>query len=150
MSKTRKTQQYVREVKVSFKSLKTETFEAGNPAAVAEFVRKQIGYATKEHFLMIGVNNKNVIVVCHVVSVGTITETIVHPREVFMPAIKSLCSGIILVHNHPSGNPKPSKQDIETTKRMIEAGAILGLPVMDHVIVAENDYCSVRESGYIM
>lgn len=144
----KKDQKYIREVKASFKKLNTETIHVQNPQAVCEFIKSQIGNATKEHFIVLGIDNKNMVIIYHVVSIGTITEMIVHPREVFMPVIKSLCSGVILAHNHPSGNPMPSRQDSETTRRMAEAGKILGIPVIDHIIVG-NDYYSFAENGLI-
>lgn len=144
----KKTQQFIREAKTSFKRLNTEAFHASSPQSVFNFIKSQIGFATKEHFIVLGMDTKNMILVYHVVSIGTINEAIVHPREVFFTIIKSLCSGVVLVHNHPSGNVTPSKQDIETTKRMVEAGKILGIPVLDHVIVGD-DYYSLKENGFI-
>ena len=84
-----------------------------------------------------------------VVSIGTITEAIVHPREVFRDAIREGGSGIIVTHNHPSGNPSPSKQDIETTRRLIEAGKIVGIPLVDHIILTDSTFYSMKENGYI-
>lgn len=150
MAKAQKTKQYIREAKISFKSLKTEAFHVSSPNAVFNFIKSQIGYATKEHFIVLGMDNKNMILVYHIVSIGTISEAIVHPREVFFPVMKALCSGAVIVHNHPSGNTAPSRQDIETTKRMVEAGKILGIPVLDHVIVGNDSYYSLKENGYLV
>jgi len=84
-----------------------------------------------------------------IVSIGTITEAIVHPREVFRDAIKEAGSGIIVTHNHPSGNASPSKQDIDTTKRLVEAGKIVGIPLLDHIILTNSSYYSMKENGYM-
>jgi len=148
MAKTAKTTKYIREIKTSFKSLKTETIHLSNPQAVYNFLKERIGNETKENFVMLGLNNNNMVVVYHVVSVGTITESIVHSREVFFPAISALCSGIIISHNHPSGVTYPSDQDVVTTKRLVESGKILGIPVLDHIIIG-NGYFSMKEDGII-
>lgn len=146
MAKTAKTTKYIREVKTSFKSLKTETIQLPHPQAVYNFLKERIGNETKEHFVILGVDNKNVVVVYNVVSMGTISESIVHPREVFFPVINTLCSGIILSHNHPSGATYPSEQDVFTTRRLVEAGKMLGIPVLDHIIIG-NGYFSMKENG---
>jgi DNA repair protein RadC len=87
-----------------------------------------------------------------VISVGTVSEAIVHPCEVFLSAVLTLASGVIVAHNHPSGNHLPSKQDIETTKRLAEAGRIMGIQLVDHIIIGFNnagDFYSMKENGYI-
>jgi len=103
----------------------------------------------KEHFYVIGMNIKNVIQYIDLVSIGTISEAIVHPREVFRMAIHKGVASILIAHNHPSGETHPSDQDIITTKRLREAGEILGISVLDHVIVAETNYRSLKEDGYL-
>ena len=142
----------VREVTVSYKPLDTEKIHVDNPAKVARFVSEKIGNEVKESFILLCINNKNMVVSYSVVSVGTVSEAIVHPREVFLPAVLTLASGVIVAHNHPSGNHLPSKQDIETTKRLAEAGRIMGIPLVDHIIVGfnnEGDFYSMKENGYI-
>jgi DNA repair protein RadC len=81
------------------------------------------------------------------VSQGTLTASLVHPREVFRPALRESAAALVLVHNHPSGDPTPSREDREITERLMQAGEILGIPVLDHVVVAERGYCSLRESA---
>lgn len=148
MAKKVKTTKYIREIKTSFKSLKTETIHLSNPNAVYEFLKNRIGNETKENFVILGMDNKNMVLVYHVVSIGTISESIVHPREVFFPVITALCSGILVAHNHPSGVTNPSDQDVTTTRRLVEAGKILGIPVLDHIIIG-NGYFSMKENGII-
>jgi DNA repair protein RadC len=80
-------------------------------------------------------------------SQGTLTASLVHPREVFRPALREAAAAIILVHNHPSGDPTPSREDREVTERLVHVGEILGIPVLDHVIVAERGYVSLRQDG---
>jgi len=83
------------------------------------------------------------------VSKGSLSASLVHPRDVFYPAIKANAASIILVHNHPSGDPEPSADDIELTKRMSDAGELLGITVLDHVVVAKRGYVSLKERGVI-
>jgi DNA repair protein RadC len=79
------------------------------------------------------------------VSQGTLTASLVHPREVFRPALRESAAAVVLVHNHPSGDPTPSREDIEITERLMRAGELLGVPVLDHVVVAERGYRSLRD-----
>ena len=143
----------IREVTVQFKPLNTERIKVDNPARVSEFVQDKIGNDARESFILLCIGNKNEIVSYSVISIGTVTEAIVHPREVFLPAIMTKASGIIVAHNHPSGVNLPSRQDIETTKRLVEAGKVIGIPLVDHIIVGFNhpagSYYSMKENGYI-
>ncbi len=84
-----------------------------------------------------------------VISQGTLTASLVHPREVFRPALRAAAAALVLVHNHPSGDPTPSREDHEVTSRLVRAGEILGVRVVDHVIVAERGFCSLREEGFL-
>ncbi len=143
---------YVRELTTKYKTLNTEKIQVNNPSLVAEFIRGKIADENREHFSMLGINNKNVVVIYHNVSVGTVSESIVHPREVFAPALLAGCSGVIVTHNHPSGIIGPSRQDIETTKKILEAGKIIGIPLVDHIIVGfdTDEFYSMKENGYIL
>ena len=85
--------------------------------------------------------------VCEIVSVGTINASLVHPREVFEPAVKFLAAQIILAHNHPSGNLEESEEDLKVNKRLVEAGKIMGIEVIDHVIVSTGGFMSFKEKG---
>ena len=143
---------FIREVSVQFKTLNTERIKVDNPDRVAEFISKRIGNQSCENFILLCISNKNEVVSWSMISIGTITEAIVHPREVFIPAVMTKASGVIVAHNHPSGSNLPSKQDIETTKRLEEAGKIMGIPLVDHIIVGFNnngDFYSMKENGYI-
>lgn len=119
------------------------------PLAVWELLLPETAGLQKEEFRVLVINNKNMLIKKSIVSIGTITEAIVHPREVFRDAIREGGSGIIVTHNHPSGNPAPSRQDIETTKRLIEAGKIVGIPLVDHIILTDSTFYSMKENGYI-
>lgn len=102
----------------------------------------------KEHFYCIGLNNKNVIQYVDLISIGTVSETIVHPREVLRYAIIKNVSNIILAHNHPSGNTTPSAEDIATTERLKNSCVIIGIKLLDHVIVGD-EYLSMKENNYL-
>jgi len=99
---------------------------------------------TREHFYIISLNSRNYSTA--EVSVGSLNASIVHPREVFSEAIKNKAASVIFAHNHPSGDPEPSEDDLVITKRLAEAGKILGIEVTDHVIVAKKTYFSFKEN----
>jgi DNA repair protein RadC len=128
---------------------KSDLKHISSPGAVWQLLLPEIACLNKEEFRVLVVNNKNMLLKKTVVSVGTITEAIVHPREVFRDAIRESGSGIIVTHNHPSGNAAPSKQDIETTKRLVEAGKIVGIPLLDHIIMTNSSYFSMKENGHM-
>lgn len=103
----------------------------------------------KEQFIVICLNSANKIIKHETISVGNLNSSIVHPREVFKAAIENSSASIILVHNHPSGNSEPSKEDISITKKLVEAGKILDIPVFDHIIIAGNNYTSFVDKKLI-
>ncbi|QHJ69217.1 JAB domain-containing protein [Planococcus halotolerans] len=103
----------------------------------------------REHFVVAALDIKNQPVSVQVCHVGSLNSCIVHPREVMKSAILSNAASIIVGHNHPSGNPHPSNEDHEITKRLKEAGAIIGIELLDHIIVGNDSYLSFNESGYI-
>ena len=94
-------------------------------------------------------DTQNQIISEELISVGILNASLIHPREVFNPAIKASSNSIILIHNHPSGVCKPSKEDETITKRLSDAGDLLDIKLLDHIIVGKNDYCSLREKGII-
>lgn len=101
----------------------------------------------QEHFIVLCLNTKNEIIARKTISIGTLDQAIVHPRDVFRFAIKNNAARIIAVHNHPSGNPEPSENDKTVTKRLIRSGDILGIEVLDHIIVGNDSYVSLRKRG---
>jgi DNA repair protein RadC len=120
-----------------------------SPGEVASFLMAEMLGLQKEYFNTILLNTKNQILAIEEISVGSLNSSIVHPREVFNPAIKKSAGSIILVHNHPSGDPTPSREDIDVTARLIEAGKILGIHVLDHIIIGNNNYVSFKERGLL-
>ncbi|MDD5602967.1 MAG: DNA repair protein RadC [Eubacteriales bacterium] len=120
-----------------------------SPETIGQLMMEDMRHLKKEIFRTILLNTKNVIIKITDISIGSLTSSIVHPREVFSEAVKISAFGIIFVHNHPSGDPEPSHEDIETTKRLTEAGEILGIKVIDHVVIGNGSYASFREKGMI-
>jgi len=109
----------------------------------------QMACLDREEFRVLVLNNKNRLLKNAMISAGTISEAIVHPREVFRDAIRESGAAVIVAHNHPTGELTPSREDIQTTQRLAEAGRIVGIPVLDHVIITNVSYFSFKEGGYI-
>ncbi|MGF7186160.1 DNA repair protein RadC [Desulfitispora alkaliphila] len=120
-----------------------------SPADVAMLLMEEMRYLEKEHFKTLLLNTKNEVLVVDTVSIGSLNASIVHPREVFQNPIKRSAKSIILVHNHPSGDPEPSSEDIAVSKRLIEAGRLLGIDVLDHIVIGDNKFISLKERGLI-
>ena len=118
-----------------------------NPEKVARLVRSKLKDYSKEHFYLIALDSRNWSI--HEVSLGTLNASIVHPREAFTEAIKSKASSVIIAHNHPSGDPEPSQDDLEITKRLVEAGKVLDIEVLDHIIVTKETFLSMKEKGIL-
>jgi len=115
-----------------------------SPEDVVSIVKSQLKGKKKEHFLVLCLDTRNNVINCRAISIGSLDTSIVHPREVFKEAISSSAASVILVHNHPSGDPGPSKEDIELTKRLAKAGEIMGIEVLDHIIVCDKSYSSLK------
>ena len=120
-----------------------------SPQAVVTFFQKKIGREKKEYFYILALDSRNNLVKMNNVSIGTLDASLVHPREVFKEAIRVSAVQVIIVHNHPSGDPEPSEDDLETTKQLTEAGKILGIEVVEHIIVTENNYFSFKNGNLI-
>lgn len=129
-----------------FKDKKLDISQILSPADVFNKL-KDIRDNKKEHFIVFFLDARNQEIKRETISVGTINANLVHPREVFEPAVKYLAVQLIVAHNHPSGNLEPSDEDINITKRLIEAGKILGIELIDHVIVTRECFQSLKEKG---
>lgn len=103
---------------------------------------------TKEYFIALHLDGKNRIVCCDMVSTGSLNQSIVHPRELFKTALLSSAAAVILLHNHPTGDPTPSTEDLTITRRLIEAGEMIGIKVLDHIVIGDT-YYSFTERGHI-
>jgi DNA repair protein RadC len=106
-------------------------------------------FLTQEHFVTLYLNTKNQVLHKKTVFIGSLNASIVHPREVYKEALRRSAASIICIHNHPSGDPSPSREDIEVTKRLNECGKILGIDLLDHLIIGENKFVSLKEKGYL-
>ena len=116
---------------------------------IADLFMEKMRYYKKEHFVSLMINAKGEIIVETEVSIGDLCSSSTHPREVFVDAVKRSAGSVVFLHNHPSGDPSPSDTDIQTTKRLIEAGTILGIPVLDHIIIGDGIYVSMKAMGLI-
>jgi DNA repair protein RadC len=124
--------------------------DLNNPRAVFEYLSARYSRLDREKFLVILLNAKNRLIDVEPVSNGTLTSTLVHPREVFKFAIRRSAHAIILAHNHPSGDPSPSREDRELTRRLIDAGKVIGIEVLDHIVIGDDGrYVSFRERGLV-
>ncbi len=120
-----------------------------NSRDVYEYYRPRFFGLKKERFICVMLDSKNRVFKEAVVSEGTLTSSPVHPREVFRHAIKDAAASVIFIHNHPSGDPSPSRDDIEITRRLVETGRIIGINVLDHLILTDTTYISLMDQGYI-
>lgn len=124
-------------------------FDIKDPQSVVKAIRASIKDKAKEHFKLILLNTRNKILGISTISIGSLNASIVHPREVFKDAIMHNAYSVVLAHNHPSGDPEPSEDDLTMTKRLIEAGKILGIEVLDHIIITKNGYFSFKDRGLL-
>ena len=120
-----------------------------SPSSVADLVRQFTKGDARENFFVFFLDAKNSLVGFEVVAIGTLAEVAVHPREVFRSAIVAPASAIVLAHNHPSNSCEPSDEDRALTRRLVSAGEVLGIPVLDHVVVSEDDHTSLSQNGFI-
>ncbi|TEB09186.1 RadC family protein [Pelotomaculum propionicicum] len=120
-----------------------------SPEDVIALVMHEMRYLDREHFRALLLNTKNCILRTEIISIGTLNSSQVHPRELFKGAVKHSAAGIILVHNHPSGDPTPSKEDMEITNRLVEAGNLLGISILDHIIIGDGKFVSFKGKGLI-
>ena len=122
------------------------------PEDVAHYLLPLFGQASKEHFVVIFLNTKNDVIGHEIISIGSLSASVVHPREVFEAACKRHAASFIVAHNHPSGDPSPSREDIAVTDRLVKAGKIMGIHVLDHVIIGSDGagrWVSLKEKGEI-
>lgn len=120
-----------------------------SPKDVFHLLESDLRYQQKEHFICLFLNTKNRLIFKDVISIGSLNAAIVHPREVFHAAIRRCSASLICAHNHPSGDPEPSIEDVNLTKRLIAAGEIIGIEVLDHIIIGGNRFYSLKEHGLI-
>ena len=119
------------------------------PEDAAGLVMEEMRHLDREHFRALLLNAKNQVIGQEVISIGTLNSSAVHPRELFKNAIKRSAAAIILIHNHPSGDPSPSREDIEVTRRLLEVGHLVGIEILDHLVIGDNQFNSLRAKGLL-
>lgn len=138
------------EISKRFKSFKSgEEYKISQPRDAAEILMENMRYLKQECLKLIMLNTKNVVIALKDVSMGSLNSSIVHPREVFCEAIKRSSASIIISHNHPSGDPTPSSEDINLTQRIKECGKLVGIELLDHIIIGDGCYVSLKEKGIL-
>lgn len=120
-----------------------------SPEDAAKYLMDEMRFLSQEHFICLYLNTKNIVMHKQTIFIGSLNASIVHPREVYKEAIKRSAASVICLHNHPSGDPSPSREDVEVTKRLAESGKIIGIDLLDHIIIGENKFVSLKEKGYI-
>lgn len=138
-----------RVVLVRERSLAAEVQTIRQPAHAARLVREYLAGCDREHFVVLCLDSGHRVTAIHTVAIGSLDRIVVHPREVFKPAILANSAAVIVAHNHPGGSLEPSSADHATTRRLVAAGDILGIAVLDHIIVSETAFLSLAQRGVI-
>ncbi|WP_079480871.1 RadC family protein [Halobacillus salinus] len=126
-----------------------ERYMIRSPEDGADFVMEEMRDLKQEHFICLFLNTKNQVLHRQTVFIGSLNASIVHPREVFKEAVKRSAASIICAHNHPSGDPSPSQEDIQVTRRLQECGKMIGIEVLDHLVIGDRKFVSLKEKGYL-
>ena len=127
-----------------------EKVKIKSPKDVADMMMSKMKDLTQEHLVALFLNTKNIVIKEETIFIGTLNSSVIHPREVFNAAIRASCNAVIVIHNHPSGDVTPSKEDIATTIRLKECGQILGIELLDHIIIGDQKFTSLVEEGYFV
>ncbi|WP_321428745.1 DNA repair protein RadC [uncultured Methanolobus sp.] len=120
-----------------------------SPADVYSLLYPQMREQKRERLVALLLDTKNHVIREEIISIGSLNANIVHPREVFKAALMESCASVILSHNHPSGDPTPSREDIAVTEKLVEGGKLLGIDVLDHVVIGDGRYVSLKDEGYV-
>jgi DNA repair protein RadC len=131
------------------KTSRAERYVVRSPEDAANYLMEDMRYLKKEQFVCLYLNTKNEILAQETLSIGSVNASIVHPREVFQAAILHNSTSFICAHNHPSGDPTPSPEDLNVTKRLKEVGELMGIPLIDHIIIGERKFISLKQRGLI-
>lgn len=126
-----------------------ERYVVRSPEDGADYVMEEMRTLNQEHFVALFLNTKNQIIHRQTIFIGSLNASIVHPREVFREAVKRSAASIIVAHNHPSGDPTPSQEDINVTRRLAESGKMIGIELLDHLIIGDRKFISLKEKGYL-
>lgn len=131
----------------AYTASRTEKKRISRPEEVAELVMSEMRYLDREHLKVLVLDTKNNVVTLSDVSVGTLNASLAHPRECFKDAVRLGGAAVIFIHNHPSGDPRPSPEDIALTRQLVQAGNVLHIEVLDHIIIGDGSFVSLKESG---
>ncbi len=131
------------------KSYAIAKFRITSPSSVANIFMEDMRYLNKEHIKVVLLDTKNGIITDKDISIGTVNASLVDPRDVFIEALKVEAVNIIVLHNHPSGDPEPSQEDIEVTRRLSEASKLIGIELLDHIIIGDGTFVSLKERGHL-
>lgn len=126
-----------------------EKYVIRSPDDGASFIMEELRMLKQENFVVLFLNTKNQVIHRQTIFVGSLNASIVHPREVFREAVKRAAASIIVAHNHPSGDPTPSQEDIQVTRRLVESGKMIGIELLDHLIIGDRKFVSLKEKGYL-
>ncbi|WP_077621359.1 RadC family protein [Sediminibacillus massiliensis] len=126
-----------------------ERYVIRSPEDGADYVMEEMRQLNQEHFVCMFLNTKNQVLHRQTIFIGSLNASIVHPREVFREAVKRSAASIICAHNHPSGDPSPSQEDIHVTKRLSECGKMIGIELLDHLVIGDRKFVSLKEKGYL-
>lgn len=120
-----------------------------SPEDGADYIMEEMRNLNQEHFIALFLNTKNQIIHRQTIFIGSLNAAIVHPREIYREAVKRSAASIIVAHNHPSGDPEPSQEDIHVTRRLVESGKMIGIDLLDHLIIGDRKFVSLKEKGYL-
>ncbi|MFC4403969.1 RadC family protein [Gracilibacillus xinjiangensis] len=126
-----------------------ERYIIRSPDDGANYLMEEMCKLKQEHFVVLFLNTKNQVIHRQTIFMGSLNASIVHPREIFREAVKRSSASIICAHNHPSGDPSPSQEDIQVTKRLVESGKVIGIELLDHIIIGDHRFISLKEKGYL-
>ncbi|WP_173918741.1 DNA repair protein RadC [Halobacillus sp. Marseille-Q1614] len=127
----------------------SERYVIRSPEDGAEYIMEEMRELKQEHFVCLFLNTKNQVIQRQTIFIGSLNASIVHPREVFKEAVKRSAASIICAHNHPSGDPTPSQEDIQVTRRLNECGKMIGIELLDHLVIGDRKFISLKEKGYL-
>ncbi|RYG74826.1 JAB domain-containing protein [Lentibacillus lipolyticus] len=127
----------------------SERYVVRSPEDGADYVMEEMRSLNQEHFVVLFLNTKNQIIHRQTIFIGSLNASIVHPREVFREAVKRSAASIICAHNHPSGDPAPSQEDVHVTRRLAESGKMIGIELLDHLVIGDRKFVSLKEKGYL-
>src|SRR5699024_7178089 len=126
-----------------------EKYVIRSPEDGAEYVMEEMRSLNQEHLVALFLNTKNQVIHRQTIFIGSLNASIVHPREIYREAVKRSAASVVCAHNHPSGDPSPSQEDIHVTRRLVEAGKIMGIELLDHLVIGNNRFISLKEKGYL-